>query len=331
MIIDVHHHYLPKKYFDEIATLLPPDIEPIWKDGRVSARNRSTGYAYTPAMNPVYWHDADLQLRLMDAAGIDHAVLSAATYQDWMTDSAARVINDGTADLVARHPDRFSGMISVPPDSGDGMVKEIARARDLGLCALNMTTTHGGRYPDNADFRLFLQTAAEFGLPVFVHPSWSGPLPGMDRWNLERSLGKPTDMTLGIANLMYGGAFNDLPDLRMCFGHLGGSLPITLRRMFLGIPGYLNTSDYDYELLLKRLFVDTAPGMWQSPLEVEMAARIIGPSQTLLGSDYPLGNPDVILQQSVDHVRQSGLPDTVKEKILSGNPIEVFGLHHLRA
>ena len=151
--------------------------------------------------------DSDLQLRLMDAAGIDHAVLSTATYQDWMTIAAARIVNDGTAELVRRHPDRFSGVISVPPDGGAEMVDEIRRARGLGLCALTITTAPRGPYPDGAEFRSFLETAAEMDLPVFLHPSWSSPLPGMDRWNLERSLGKATDMTLGIANLMYSGTF----------------------------------------------------------------------------------------------------------------------------
>lgn len=330
MIIDVHHHFIPKRYFDEIATLLPSHIEAVWKDGRVSGRERATGYTHTPAINPVYWHDADLQLRLMDAAGIDHAVLSTATYQDWMTIAAARIINDGTAELVRRHPDRFSGVISVPPDGGAEMVDEIRRARGLGLCALTMTTAPRGRYPDSAEFRPFLEAAAEMDLPVILHPSWSSPLPGMDRWNLERSLGKATDMTLGIANLMYGGTFNDLPKLRMLCGHLGGSLPMTLRRMFLGQTGYLSTADYDYPALLKRLFIDTAPGMWLSPLEVEGAARVVGVNQTLFGSDYPLGIPDVILKQSVEHVRLGRLDNEDQAKIMSGNAIRLFGLHHLK-
>ena len=329
MIIDVHHHYLPKRYFDEIATLLPPHIEPVWENGKVSGRERTTGYTHTPAMTPRYWHDVDLQLRLMDAAGVDHAVLSTATYQDWMTMPAARIINDATAELVRRHPDRFSGIISVPPDGGEEMRAEIERAKGLGLCGLAMTTAPRGRYPDSDDFRLFLKIAAESSLPLILHPSWSSPLPGMDRWNLERSLGKPTDMTLGIANLMYNGTFEDLPGLRMVAGHIGGSLPITLRRMFLGQPGYLSTSDRDYPTLLQRLFIDTAPGMWQSPLEVEAAAKIIGVKQTLFGSDYPLGTPEKIMAQSVDHVRLSGLSGEEKERIYSKNAIELFGLHHL--
>lgn len=330
MIIDVHHHFLPKRFFDHMQALLPPDVEAVWKDGSVAGRYRDSGYSCTPIRNPTTWHDADQQLRDMDAAGIDHAVVSAACYQDWMTIEAARVINDGNADLVARHPDRFSAMISVPPDLGDEMVAEIARARDLGLCAINITTTHRGRYPDHPDFRLLFETAAALKLPVYVHPSWHTPLPHMDRWDLDRAIGKPTDLTLAITNLMCGGTFNNLPDLRLLSAHLGGSLLVTLRRLFYGQPGWLGVPAYDYPALLKRLFVDTAPGMWWSPIEIECAARIIGASQMLMGSDYPLSNdPAGVLKLAVENVRGTDLPPLEKEKIFSGNAVALFGLHRL--
>lgn len=329
MIIDVHHHYMPKSYFDNIAELLPPGIEPIWTNGRVAGRDRATGHVSAPAIDPAHWYDIELQLRLMDDAGVDHAVLSAACYQDWMTIPAARVINDATAQVAKQRPDRFSGMISVPPDGGDEMIEEIRRARDLGLCALNMTTTHKGRYLDHPDFRGFLDAANAFNLPIFVHPSWAGPLPGMDRWSLARTLGKPTDMTLNLANLMYSGAFSERPDLRMCFAHLGGSLTVTWRRMFLSQPGYLAAPDRDYATLLERVFIDTAPAMWQSPAEIEAAARVIGSNRMMLGSDYPLGDPMLIVAQAADHVRAAKLAEEDRRRILSNNAIAFFGLDHL--
>ena len=330
MIIDVHHHFLPRRFFDEMQYLLPDDIEVVWDQGTVAGRDRASGYTFTPIRFPSTWHDADIQLRAMDAAGIDHAVVSAACYQDWMTLAAAQVINDGTAELVARYPDRFSGMISVPPDMGDAMVAEIKRARELGLCAINLTTTHRGRYPDHEDFRLLFETAADLHLPVYVHPSWHTPLPHMDRWDLDRGIGKPTDLNLSIANLMFAGRFTDLPDLKMLFAHMGGSLPVTIRRLFYGQPGWLAVPDYDYAALLKRVFVDTAPGMWWSPVEVECIAKILGVDQVLLGSDYPLSNdPAEVLKIAVANVRDTSLSDSDKQKIFGQNAIRLFGLHHL--
>ena len=330
MIIDVHHHFMPKRFFDAMETLLPPDIEPVWEKGCVGGRDRNTGFAYTPLRTPERWWDGELQLREMDAAEIDHAVVSAACFVDWMTLPAARVINDGVAELVRSHPDRFSGMISVPPDGGEPMVEEMRRARDLGLCGINMTTTHRDRYLDHEDFRLLFETAAALKLPVYVHPSWLSPLPGLERWDLDRAIGKPTDLNIDICNLMFSGRVNDLPDLRLLFAHMGGSLPVTLRRLFYGQPGWLRVPDYDYPALLKRLFVDTAPGMWWSPVEIECAAKIIGADRMLMGSDYPLSNdPAEVLKIAVGNVAGADLPDAEKSKIFSGNAIALFGLQHL--
>lgn len=330
LIVDVHHHFVPKRFFDEVDRLLPAEMEAVWENGRVLYRYRETGHAVTPFLDPTWWYDDEKQLRAMDAAEIDHAVVSVACYQDWMTIDGAQIVNDGTAELVRRHPDRFSGMISIPPDGGDAMVREIHRARELGLCAINITTAHRGRYPDHEDFGLLFETAASLKLPVYIHPSWHTPLPHMERWDLERSIGKPTDLNLSIANLMFSGTFDRLPDLKVLVAHLGGSLPVTLRRLFHGQPGWLKVPDFDYVEALTRLFVDTGPAMWWTPVDIECAAKMIGSHQLLLGSDYPLSNdPAEVLRTAVHNVRGSDLPQSDKVRLMGGNAIKLFGLKHL--
>jgi predicted TIM-barrel fold metal-dependent hydrolase len=327
MNIDVHHHYLPQAFFDHIEDLLPPEIEARRDGTSIMLVDRSDGYVYL-RLDPRHWSDPAARLAHMDAAGIDHAILSCSCFQDWMTLPAARVINDGTAALVARFPDRFSGMISVPPDGQAEMVEEMRRARGLGLCAVNITATHKDRYPDHEAFRLLLQTAAKLDLPVFVHPSFRGPVrPSMDRWSLERSLGKPVDLTIGVARLLYSGVMTELPSLRMVFGHLGGDLPLMRRRLFFGLEGVVNVPAQDYEALLERVFVDTAPSVWQSPAEVGCAAKLLGAGQMMLGSDYPLSAERTdVLRLAVEHVREAGLDAEDEEAILSRTAARVFRL-----
>lgn len=148
---------------------------------------------------------------------------------------------------------------------------------------------------------------------------------------MERAIGKPTDLTIGIANLMFSGRFHDLPELRMMFAHLGGTLPVTMRRMFHGQPGWLRVPDYDYPALLKRLYVDTAPAMWWTPTEIESAAAILGVGQMLLGSDYPLSNdPAEVLKLAVANIAGTTLREDEKRRIFADNAIDLFCLHHLR-
>ncbi|WP_313807832.1 amidohydrolase family protein [Sphingobium sp.] len=328
MKIDIHHHFIPRAYMDRAEALVPPGVV-VAREGAIATfADSKTGFVYL-RVDPQYWCDPMTQLANMDAAGVDHAILSPACYQDWMTLEAAQIINDGTAEVVARYPDRFSGMISVPPDGDKAMVAEIRRARGLGLCALNITTIHQGRFPDHPDFRLLLEVAAELDLPVFVHPSWRcSNCENLGQWNLERSVGIPGDLNLCVARVLFSGILDDLPGLRFIFPHLGGSLPMTFRRLFLNQGGPLvNVPDRDYPELLKRVYFDTAPGIWQSPLEIEFGVRSFGSSQVMLGSDYPLSHdPDNLLCRSVQHVADATLPDSDKQRIFSANAIELFRL-----
>lgn len=332
MIVDVHHHYLPRDYLDNIESYLPMELGARRQGEVISIFRHADGYVF-PRINVRFWSDEAVQLSTMDAAMIQHAVVSAACFQDWMTLASARIINEGTAELVRRNPDRFSGMISVPPDGGQEMVREIYRAhKELGLCAINITTTHKDRYPDHEDFRLLFATASDLCIPVYVHPSWYGPQwTHSDKWNLERTIGKASDLNVCVARMLFSGAFTEYPNLRMLFSHLGGALPMTLRRLFYGQPGYLSTPDIDYATLLKRVFVDTAPGMWQSSAEIEYTTKKLGADQIMLGSDYPLSNdPADVLCQAVEHVRAAAIPLEAKEKIFLSNAMKFFGLKKIR-
>lgn len=325
--IDVHHHYLPQAFFDRIEDLLPPGIEARRAGTAIALVDRADGYLYL-RLEPATWSEVQGRLAAMDAAGIDHAILSSSCFQDWMTLEAARVINDGTAALVQAHPARFSGMISIPPDGGAAMVDEIHRARGLGLCAINISATHKDRYPDDAAFALLLQTAADLDLPVFVHPSFRGPVrASMQDWSLERSVGKPLDMSLAIARLAYSGRLGQLPRLRLVLGHLGGDFPLLRRRLFFGPPGVVAAPQQDYEAMLQRVFFDTAPSVWQSATEVACAARLLGPGQLMLGSDYPMSSERLdVLGMAAGHVESAGLGNEEREKILGRTAMGVFRL-----
>ena len=75
---------------------------------------------------------------------------------------------------------------------------------------------------------------------------------------------------------------------------------MTARRLFHGPRGWHATPDQDYPAQLKRVFLDTAPGIWQSPAEIEFACTVLGVDQIMLGSDYPLSNdPASIIRNSV--------------------------------
>ena len=329
-MIDVHHHFIPQRLLDEIERHVPAEVA-VARDGAAVTLSRARDGLFYIRMDPAVWCDPARQLRDMDAAGVEHAILSIACQQDWMTLAAARLCNDGTAEVVSRHPDRFSGMISVPPDGGAAMVAEIERARGLGLCALNITTSYHDKYPDHADFRLLFATAARLDLAVFVHPSWYPPsIAHLEAWHLDITLGKIWDLTVAVARLIYAGVLAEHPGLRLVFAHLGGALPMTATRLFFEPFGWLTGPDLPYRELLRRVFVDTAPGIWQSPAEIAFACQVLGAAQVMLGSDYPISNdPAGILRLAADHIRGLALGDSDMALIAHANAHRCFGLEHI--
>ncbi len=82
--------------------------------------------------------DPDLILARMDAAGIDHAVLTVTIPGvDWFDaeegEELAESANEETAAIVARHPHRFSGLATVPLQAPDRATAVLQRALGKGF------------------------------------------------------------------------------------------------------------------------------------------------------------------------------------------------------
>ena len=87
------------------------------------------------------------RLRLMDRAGVDMQVLSAAPQMPYAEDrdkavAAARFVNDQYAALVKRHPGRFRAFAATPMPHVEDSIAETGRALDeLGMVGVVMNTT----------------------------------------------------------------------------------------------------------------------------------------------------------------------------------------------
>src|SRR5690348_6985576 len=103
MLIDVHVHHSPKAYTEAMA--------------RYAHGSRPAGWsAYPHTDRP---EDVAGRLELMDEAGVDlqvlsHGIMAPYLHSEPEAIAAARACNDGHADLVARYPERFAGLVSLP-------------------------------------------------------------------------------------------------------------------------------------------------------------------------------------------------------------------------
>src|SRR5439155_26140306 len=131
MIVDVHAHYHPRSYDEALS--------------RLADRTRGAGFA--GGRQPGTDDEAHVQTRLqmMDEAGVGIQVLSpAAGWAPYSEDSAAaveaaRIVNDATAALATRMPERFKALVSLPLPNVDASLRELERGLDeLGMIGVNI-------------------------------------------------------------------------------------------------------------------------------------------------------------------------------------------------
>src|SRR5262249_30275416 len=117
MIVDVHAHYHPRAYESALGRL--PG----------GTRDRAFAGGSQPVTDDAVHVESRLQM--MDDAGLGWQVLSpAAGWAPYSSDEvasveAARIGNDGLAELVSRSPDRFAALTSLPLPHVDASLREL--------------------------------------------------------------------------------------------------------------------------------------------------------------------------------------------------------------
>src|SRR5437773_9192452 len=128
------------------------------------------------------------------------------------TPELARLANDGMAELVAKHPDRFPGFVaSLPMNNPDAALAEIDRALDrLGATGVQIYTNVAGRPLDLPEYRPIFARMAERDLPIWMHPArpagfadYAGE--ARSRFDIWWAFGWPYETSAAMARLGFPG------------------------------------------------------------------------------------------------------------------------------
>src|SRR5262245_47030040 len=241
-----------------------------------------------------------LRLAEMDRVGIDMEVLSLSTPNVFFVEGSAqaevaKLVNDGYADLIAKHPKRFKGFASIPMDAGDAALAELRRAHsELKLNGVVLLSNIGGRPPTAPQYRPFFEEANRLELCVFIHPMLPAQAQQFGEYVLGPLVGFPFDTTLAVARMCFDGLLRDFPKIRFLIGHLGGAIPYLMERLDNGFRDFPECRAKISELpstYLKRLYYDTVSF---SPSALRMVREQVGADHMAMGSDFPhlLGSID---------------------------------------
>jgi predicted TIM-barrel fold metal-dependent hydrolase len=331
--IDAYNHFFPKRYYD--ALLETP----------AGAKDLGKRVRGIPALS-----NLDERLRVVDMFPDYSQVLSLGlppVERLWGPDKSpemARIGNDGLAEIVAKHPDKFVGYSALlPMNAPDAAVKEAERALSAGANAIQLATNANGLPLDEPQFWPIFEVIAKSGKPILLHPSRTRDMPDYpsekhSKYEICSVLGWPYETGVTLARLVFSGIMDKYPDLKVIAHHLGGVIPYLEGRVGhswdqLGS----RTSDEDYGSLLKRLkkrpydyfkdfYGDTA-------VEGARAATVcgvdfFGADHVLFASDCPFD-----IEKGPGYVRSTiavidalGLAPADKAKICHGNAERMFGI-----
>ncbi len=290
--------------------------------------------------------------RLVDCAahGVTMQVISPTPmmipdYVDDPADAAeiCRILNDGNAQIVARHPARFAALGALPMLATNLAVKEMERIRDkLGMRGIEVNSNINGLELDEPRFYPIFEAAAQLGMAVFIHP-WGGFMtPAEERLKKRMNAGhrwRPWLVAMGMETALAfdamrgGGVHERLPNLRVLYAHGGGMFPTLLGRFEHGAycrPDlFSNASQQNpYEAVQKSgVYADT---LTHDPWVLELLIRTLGVHRIAMGSDYPfpLGEIDPFDAESGRDPKGNARPYDPPKRIYPGHTIEHLPSSH---
>jgi predicted TIM-barrel fold metal-dependent hydrolase len=310
--IDVHAHLWSERYLDLLVRL----------GNSRTAVHRGLGAGAT---------DDELGKRfaLMDAAGIEMQILSvtpASPHFERQSDAveAARLANDEYAAITRRFPDRFRGFAALPLPHTEAALAELRRALDeLGMVGAAVTTSVSGRTLADPAFHPLYAELNRRKSVLYIHPAGCGAdSPLINGHRIVWSVGAPIEDTIAIMHLVVAGIPSRYPDMKIIASHLGGLLPMVVRRVDDHIDYEAPDTPERPSLAFRRLWYDTV-GHDHVPA-LRAAVEALGADRLVLGTDFPY-QAGGLFHAAVDYVSRAGLSEDDVRAILDRNAAALFG------
>ncbi|WP_248837947.1 amidohydrolase family protein [Frankia sp. AgKG'84/4] len=303
--IDVHHHSMP----DEVRAWLvghgklPPVGGPPYATGSLGAT-----------------------LDLMDRAGIDTAILSAAIPSEFaptppQAAELARLANDGLAQLVRDRPTRFGLLASIPRATPETAVAEIRHGYDdLHADGVLLMAHDGQTYLGDPSLAPMMAELNARDAVALVHPF---NVPGATDVGIPPFVADfLADTTRAAIQLVVSGTLDRYPRIRWILAHGGGYFPYQAARLMLGRGLGYGVDAATVEGALRRFHVDTAAPM--SPYSTPTLLATIGTERILYGSDYNAVPAETALAGRDAFLADPALNPRSRQRIARDNALALF-------
>jgi aminocarboxymuconate-semialdehyde decarboxylase len=328
--IDAWTHIFPAAYFARLQTMAP------------------AGGPLRRWLELKSLYDLDHRFRLMDAfVGYRQILTPSMPPIEDLADGQlavdlAQLMNDGLADLVSRHPDRFPAFAAaLSMHDVDAALAEIARAHAMGAIGFQICTHVRGVALDHPRFMPVFDEIARRGLAIWLHPV-RGPSPDYptekkSRYEIWWCFGWPYDSSVAMARLVFSGLFDRHPNLRIITHHMGAMIPYFAGRIVQGwglemgsrtppadaglLPGPLTRPAEDY---FKMFLADTA--LSGAVEATRCGLDYFGADKVLFASDFPFDaeGGKYLVRETIKALDALDLAQPVRRKIDFENIIDII-------
>lgn len=236
-------------------------------------------------------------LEKMDRAGVMHAFLIAVRAGSSAHKISRQIPYEKVAELVARYPERFSGLAGIDPTEGMRGVRQLEYAvRELGFVGAHLYPHWFELPPDHARYYPFYAKCVELDVPIQMQVGHCL------RYSAERplkSVGRP--ITLDTIAC-------DFPELKLVGIHIGWPWTEEMISVAYKHPNvYIGSDAY-------------APKHW--PPEFVHFLNTFGQDKVLFGTDFPVIDPERARQE----IEALGLRPDSKRKFLRDNALRLYKL-----
>ncbi|RYY69378.1 MAG: amidohydrolase [Chitinophagaceae bacterium] len=268
--------------------------------------------------------DVTLRKKEMDETAVSIQVLSTipVLFNYWAKPKdgleTSRFFNDHMAESVAKDPDRFIAIGTVPMQDIDLAIKEMERCVfELKMPGFEIGSNINGVNLGDAKFFPFYKRAEELGCSLFIHP-WEMMGEGqMQKYWLPWLVGMPAETSRAICSMIFGGVMEKFPTLKLAFAHGGGSFPGTIGRIehgfnvrpdLVAMDNAINPRNY-----IGKFWID---GLVHDEQAMRFIIDVMGEDKICMGSDYPFPLGE---QHPGKLIESMNFNETLTEKLLYRN------------